>query len=960
MNRTATILLILSILSVTSAHSQYFQSTNFKEGSGLPSSETYMVYQDRKGFVWIGTDNGVVKYDGREFVTYNTAHGLTDNTVFGFNEDHKGRLWFRTYNGAISYYENDTIKPYKFNEQLKAFKGTSIISTLEPDTLGGFRFGTLTPTRAGRIDSAGNVIPLYGDSKDHDDIQKTTDPDGTNWYFFGYVGDKLLIAPSKTPREIKSIRIDGKEYPVDIDDRSTQTSWLTLSVKWRGKYYFSFHKNLFTYDGETVKKVFTGPSSTIALSVDREDHLWVGFFAKGVKMFRDESMTDPFTPLPLSNVSVSGIMQDYEGGIWISTLDQGVFYYPNLTIVNFRPPNNVRISAVAYGGGQLFIGNYSGDVFSMSNTGDVRHLGSGVAPVSNLFVDSENKLWVSHGQGTDIYKSKGNVLKLYDPGLRSFKVLTQEEDVMIAGTSMGIFKMHLDGTPRDSLKLRRRPTSLAVAGNVIYLGELDGLEKYSTDLHSPAIKIYEGRISSLHDLDSRFLAIGAVSKGLSIYDSHHDKLFPIPVADVVSIYSIVSKWDERRMWIGTDKGVFQLDFAEDDDGIALRSFSKADGLTPNKITNICLIDNDIWATSDLGISLVPLTHFGARNFVPKFYINRIIFENSSIGGNVRAIKTEERDMVFEIRPITFKGHPTMFRYRLDDEPWKVVSNGNIFLAHLPSEKYRLEIQASSGGDDWTEGTTIDITVMAKWWDTWVFRFGAAAVIILLGFVGYQFRISAIRRHQRYLELINVHQQKLINAEIETQERERKRIATDLHDGVGASLSGIKMQLTGVIDDEGPDRLRREKEINDNLNDVIADIKRIVYDLHPPGLERYGLRAALKSLAERVDKNINVRVIFDYYGESEVPLRTTISVYRIIQELINNTLKHAQASEIRIHINEFQREMNIMYEDNGIGMVGSRFTGLGLHSVESRVRSLNGRMTWESNHKGTFYNFDIPF
>jgi two-component system, NarL family, sensor kinase len=142
--------------------------------------------------------------------------------------------------------------------------------------------------------------------------------------------------------------------------------------------------------------------------------------------------------------------------------------------------------------------------------------------------------------------------------------------------------------------------------------------------------------------------------------------------------------------------------------------------------------------------------------------------------------------------------------------------------------------------------------------------------------------------------------------------------------------------------------------------VIDDVKRIVYDLHPPGLERYGLQAGLKTLVDRLNKTGDINVIFDYYGKREVVQPVSITIFRILQELINNTLKHARASEIRIHINEFEDEINIMYEDNGIGMVGSRFTGLGMHSIESRVRSLDGRMSWESNHKGTFYNFDIPF
>src|ERR1041384_6220703 len=122
-----TILLVVSILFSHRAYSQFFQFTNIKEGSGLPSSETYQVFQDSKGFIWIATDNGVVKYDGHEFVTYNSSNGLLDNTTFGFYEDKKGRIWFRAYNGALTYYENDTIRPYKYNAELKAFTKQALL-----------------------------------------------------------------------------------------------------------------------------------------------------------------------------------------------------------------------------------------------------------------------------------------------------------------------------------------------------------------------------------------------------------------------------------------------------------------------------------------------------------------------------------------------------------------------------------------------------------------------------------------------------------------------------------------------------------------------------------------------------------------------------------------------------------------------------------------------------------------
>lgn len=961
MNRIAAILLVLSVLVSQSAFAQYFQSTNYKEGSGLPSSESYMVYQDTRGFIWIATDNGVVKYDGHEFITYNTTHGLTDNTVFGFHEDYKGRIWFRTYNGILSYYENDTIRSYKYNAQLKAFNTSALLATITYDSLDELRFSTVVHAQVGKVDTAGNVTRLYGATGDVDDIASTADPDGTRWYFMGFVVDKMLIAPTKMPRDVTAIRIDGKEYKIDIDDQETQSHWLIGSTKWRGKSYFTLHKNLFSFDGKSVKKVLTAGHPLISVYVDRDDRLWVGYFNEGVDVFSDESFKNPLTLGSLSELSVSSMMQDYEGGMWICTLDQGAFYFPNLTILNYNPPNNTRVSAVAYGKNNVFLGNYSGEVFSMGGDGSLRAISESTSPITQLFVDSEHKLWISDAAGTHIHQTGTNIVNRHGFGSQSFKALVQENDVVLGANSAGIFKMSLNGDIIDKKEARRRPISMAIADNELYVGGLSGLERMPIDLSAPGRKIGSGRFSALHKLDDRYIAVGTISQGLFIYDAEQHTLTQLPVADVVNIYSMITDWDVRKMWIGTDKGLFQLDFIPDTSNLVLEHYSKADGLISNKINNVCRMGNNIWAISDLGISSVPLGHFEEQGFVPKFYINRILFKNQSLTVNSEVVKTPEENMVIDVRPITFKGYPTLFRYRINEnQPWRMVSNGSIFLTELKAAEYEMEIQASSGVSDWTPSLRLRLQVYADWWETWTFRWSVIVALMVLGYIAYLTRIRTIRRRQKYLELINLHQQKLIDSEIRTQERERKRIATDLHDGIGASLSSIKMQLSGSLTGEHNDESSRTNEITENLADVIDDIKRIVYDLHPPNLERYGLHAGLKSLVDRLNKTSDLNVIFDYYGQREVVQPVSITIFRILQELINNTLKHARASEIRIHINEFDDEINIMYEDNGIGMIGSRFTGLGLHSIESRVRSLNGRMSWESNHKGTFYNFDIPF
>ena len=100
-------------------------------------------------------------------------------------------------------------------------------------------------------------------------------------------------------------------------------------------------------------------------------------------------------------------------------------------------------------------------------------------------------------------------------------------------------------------------------------------------------------------------------------------------------------------------------------------------------------------------------------------------------------------------------------------------------------------------------------------------------------------------------------------------------------------------------------------------------------------------------------------MFDYFGKEEVAANVSITLYRIIQELITNTLKHSKATEIKIHVNRFDDGINLMYEDNGVGMPALPPQGFGLHNIESRVQMVKGKLSIESNERGTFFSFDIP-
>lgn len=269
------------------------------------------------------------------------------------------------------------------------------------------------------------------------------------------------------------------------------------------------------------------------------------------------------------------------------------------------------------------------------------------------------------------------------------------------------------------------------------------------------------------------------------------------------------------------------------------------------------------------------------------------------------------------------------------------------------QEFLTRAQPSSGS---SVSDLADLVLRSGWFASPYFYAGLLFSLVAITIMFFYNRTAAIRRRQEYLELINLQQQQLIDAQIEAQEVERKRIAKDLHDGVGTALTSVKLMVSDSLADG---KLQKVDEINEHLTEIITEIKQIIYDLNPPALERYGLKAGVKNLVDRANQMNFIKIDYHFYGDRDVTNKVAVALYRIIQELLNNTIKHAKASQVRLQINQFDQEMNMMYEDNGIGITVGDKQGLGLGSIESRVRSLNGRMRFETNDQGTFYNFDIP-
>ena len=232
------------------------------------------------------------------------------------------------------------------------------------------------------------------------------------------------------------------------------------------------------------------------------------------------------------------------------------------------------------------------------------------------------------------------------------------------------------------------------------------------------------------------------------------------------------------------------------------------------------------------------------------------------------------------------------------------------------------------------------------------------LFIVVFVVSYQKRVVGQRDEMKGMEI--KHQQHLLEASVESQERERQRIASDLHDGLGSLLSAIRLR---VLRGSTEDPKKQAEETAALISQGIDTVRRISHGLLPATLKTLGLRAALAELTDLMTFGGSIEMTFKEKGE---PVRMEsareLALFRVVQELVNNTIKHAEASEINLRVDWQSDRMQLVFKDNGKGFdVTAASGGLGLMNIETRTNILSGDLKVESAPgEGSTFSIEVPY
>jgi two-component system, NarL family, sensor kinase len=219
-------------------------------------------------------------------------------------------------------------------------------------------------------------------------------------------------------------------------------------------------------------------------------------------------------------------------------------------------------------------------------------------------------------------------------------------------------------------------------------------------------------------------------------------------------------------------------------------------------------------------------------------------------------------------------------------------------------------------------------------------------------------------YQQQLEEVNQKQQvAFTKALMQGEEKERKRLAGDLHDGLGGMLSGVKMNLSRLVNTNKENSMNNDLyKVIDQLDFSVTELRRIARNMMPESLLQLGLEASLKDMCHEISSTETIVEFQSFNISKEIPAEMQVTIYRLIQELVTNALRHAAATEILVQCSQTEDTFFITIEDNGKGFdTGSIGThkGIGLANVKRRVEYLKGKLDISSTEgEGTEINIEF--
>jgi signal transduction histidine kinase/ligand-binding sensor domain-containing protein len=1010
-----------------------YQFNHLTTADGLPTNEIRSnVVRDRQGFVWFGTEIGLVRYDGYVCKVY--PGFVTPGNAIALFIDSRDRLWVGTFAAGMSLYDPSRDRFVHFAPSKKDSTGVPAryVGAFYEDDSGMLWIGSDDPMLV-RLDLGPTIAETNADSIYRHARASKIPCDEIGIFISKIVrwDEKSILLSASTglfliDRKTGTLSRPGLQMTtgLNLDTVAVRAlCWETPQRLWIG----TMLQGLFLLDRANGVLTSYGKGPTVqgnysskriqGIQPDSNGRLWIAtgdgldLFDMRLRRF-EEFLASADMP---GGSSWTPMAFDDTGTLWISTIDDGLYFVPGNS-KRFR-----RFSLRGRSGKAMTI-----ETINPSHDGS--HWFGGEGKLYRIRLDDrsvlevvdllkrEKGLWRTRGVWTSCEDGRGNIwFGTFGLGLYRFEVNTST-------VTNFHFSGHLAGWAMREEVCR---SLLCVGGNSLWIAAYnDGLLMMDTERKSFS-RVQSlpptGQIIHLMRDNSGKVWISDEFLGLHVMDPSSGKIdhFEHDPNDTMSLSDLSAQAtfqdSEGRIWIGCqDLNLWNPEtrsftrlpnpafpdvtgappLGSDPQGrLWVRYMGKGIGVLDPKTNLFANFDQTDGAVDPFTLATLPggkivLAGVGGINIVepesvfrnglsPPLVITRVSISDSvSVSQHPLAalpLELQHDQNVVELEFAAIDpgaGHLIEYRYRLEglEDSWiHPASRRFVRYPGLAPGKYIFRVKAISKLGRWPDQeSTFAFSISPPWWHASWFRILAIGTMIgLLGFI-YR-RENARHRRDRAL------QEEFSRQQIESQEIERKHLASELHDGLGQDLLVMSNELQQFLQqaDKPAEQLTAVATL---LQESIDEIREISSNLHPHLLDRLGFCEAVSAMAERISHSAGI--VIDLSCDDVDRLLSggkELHIYRIIQEALSNAARHAGATRARLEVRRDPDKITVVIADDGHGFDVSKFLdqtpsrsptgvshGFGLSSMLERARILSGSLKFESSPgSGTTIRVTVP-
>lgn len=917
---------------------------NIGVNNGIPASESYNVMQDSKGYIWFSTEGGVCKFDGTNIKVYSGNEGLSEKACYGIYEHPKGKIWFITSKNRVLLYDekNDRMVESGFSKKLKSeidknpLSQLYLIQAYNDSTL--WLCAQLTTFKVNIYTNKVDIVTPENDS------------------IYTFINHQHNLLPLKFENRKSSQDLKKNEIQIKIINSDTLyrkikwkkdilPQWRCLTAKnAKGECFIGWDNYLVKIKKNNDCEVYTTINTILSIYVDKSNRLWVGTLKGGLLSFINSDLKNPIHSL--GELSVTGTCEDYERGIWCSTLEKGIFYCRSKAIVCYSNINGLNkkleffnvIDTTLYGnidgknlicfsgnkitsyhldidGGYVIrdmiaykkgylIASYDGIAYAEEDFSKItffRRTGSKQkCGATDIIKDDKGRIFfIQNGTLFELLKDKEIVVRVpvFKSGANCF---LEYGDSLLLGCRDGLYIISI----RD-FNIRKNET---VTGSVVDIHKSKTNEIWVTTKYNGVFLSADGRFTN-------------ISKQLKLNNS---RLFDM------------CEDKDSTIWIAGSTGLIKI---RNKSSVV---YNTNNGLPSNEVYNVACADNKIYFNTAEGVCSFGMEDELKNTSSPYIYLDKIFVNDNTIpekANHPLIFKYFENNLRFKFDALSFKNYGNvhlLIKMKGFNDTLKYINGNELVYNNLNPGNYELTVYALNNDNlKSKKPVIIKFEILKPFWETAWFIISCIFLIVLLFFV-------IIR---------------LITIRIKKKEKEKNRINNLI----------VEYQLTALQAQMNPHFIFNA--INSIHSFILENETQAAYDY----LAKFAklVRMVLNNAKERtitLEKEIELLKIYveleqmrfenkfdiEYIVDNEIDISKHELPPMLIQPYVENAIWHGlmplnktRKGKLKVEIKKTESYVIIVVEDNGIGRARSKeirksseHTSLGMELTENRIRVMN--------------------